>query len=80
MEKGAQSYPGQVLAAGGMRAAHGQDTSPRAGRQMSTGGTQVAHGWDAGGTLSHPVRLLEVSLGQRQEALCKPPPCLTLLN
>ena len=32
MEKGAQSYPGQVLAAGGMRAARGWDTSPWAGR------------------------------------------------
>ena len=27
MEKGAQSYPGQVLAAGGMQVARGQDAS-----------------------------------------------------
>ena len=33
MKKGAQSYPGQVLAAGGMLVAHGRDKScPRAGR------------------------------------------------
>ena len=61
--------------------------SPRAGRgrptggtQMSMGGIKVARGWDAGGTLSHPAHFLEASFRQRQEALCKPPPCLTLLN
>ena len=80
MEKGAQSYPGQVLAAGGTRAARGRDASPRAGRQMSTGGTQVACGRDAGGTLSRPARLPEASFRRRREALCKPLPCLTLLN
>ena len=46
MEKGAQSYPGQVLAAGGTQAS-GRDASPRAGRQMSTGGTPKL---PAGGT------------------------------
>ena len=70
MEKGAQSYPGQVLDAGG----------PRAGREMSTGGTKVACGRDAGRTLSRPARLLEVSFRWRREALCKPLPCLTLLK
>ena len=79
MEKGAQSYPGQVLAAGGTRAARGRD-KPAGGTQMSTGGTKVARGRDAGGTLSRPARLLEASFRRRQEALCKPPPCLTLLN
>ena len=61
--------------------------SPRAGRgrpaggtQMSTGGTKVARGRDMGGTLSRPARLPEVSFRRRQEALCKPLPCLTLLN
>ena len=39
MEKGTQSYPGQVLAAGGMRAARGRDAKcPRAGRKLPTGG------------------------------------------
>ena len=51
MEKGAQSYPGQVLAAGGTH--------------MSMGGTKVARGRDAGGTLSHPARFLEASFRQR---------------
>ena len=37
MEKGAQSYPGQVLAAGGMQVTMG-------GTQVSTGGTQVSMG------------------------------------
>ena len=50
------------------------------GREMSTGGMQVARGRDAGGTLSRPARLPEASFRQRQEALCKPLPCLTLLN
>ena len=40
MEKGVQSYPGQVLAAGGT--------------QMSTGGTKVARGRDAGGMWAGP--------------------------
>ena len=67
--------------AGGMPNVHGRDAScPRAGRQMSTGGTQVARGRDAGGTLSRPARLPEASFRRRQEALCKPLPCLTLLN
>ena len=35
MEKGAQSYPGQVLAAGGTQVAHGRDAScPRAGCKL----------------------------------------------
>ena len=80
MEKGAQSYPGQVLAAGGTQAARGRDASPWAGRQMSMGRTKVARGWDAGGTLSCPARLPEASFRRRQEALCKPLPCLMLLN
>ena len=54
--------------------------SPRAGRQMPMGGMQVALRRDAGGTLSHPARLPEASFRRRQEALCKPLPCLTLLN
>ena len=66
--------------AGGTPNVPRRDASPRAGRQMSTGGTQVAHEWDAGGTLSRPARLPEASFRRRQEALCKPLPCLTLLN
>ena len=62
--------------------------SPRAGRPMSAGGTanvhgrdaKVARGRDAGGTPSRPARLPEASFRRRQEALCKPLPCLTLLN
>ena len=76
MEKGAQSYPGQVLDAGGPRAG----CKPAGGTLMSMGGTQVVRGQDAGGTLSHPARLPEASFRRRQEALCKPLPCLTLLN
>ena len=73
MEKGAQSYPGQVLAAGGMQA-RGRDANVR-GRDA-----KVACGRDTGGTLSRPARLPEASFRRRQEALCKPLPCLTLLN
>ena len=46
MEKGAQSYPGQVLAAGGTQASGRDAKCPRAGRQMSNaklpaGGTRA---------------------------------------
>ena len=39
MEKGAQSYPGQVLAAGGMQARGRDAKCPRAGRKLPVGGT-----------------------------------------
>ena len=88
MEKGAQSYPGQVLAAGGTQVACGQDAScpragrkcPWAGRKLPVGGMKVARGRDAGGTLSRPACLLEVSIRRRKGVLCKPSRCLTLLN
>ena len=55
MEKGGQSYLGQVLAVG--------RTQVTAGRtKVSTGGTQVALGRDAGGSLSFPARFLEASI------------------
>ena len=46
MEKGAQSYPGQVLAAGGTRVAISGRFSPRAGRKCPRAGRQMP----AGGT------------------------------
>ena len=58
MEKGAQSYPGQVLATGGTQVTAG-------GTQVSTGGTKVARGRDVGGTLSRPARFLEASIRRR---------------
>ena len=87
MEKGAQSYPGQVLAVGGTQARGRDAKCPRAGRKPAGGmpnvhgrDAKVARGQDAGGTLSRPARLPEASFRRRQEALCKPLPCLTLLN
>ena len=45
MEKGAQSYPGQVLAAGGTQVAHGRDEScPRAGRKCPRAGQKLPAG------------------------------------
>ena len=58
MEKGARSYLGQVLAAGGTQVTMG-------GTKVSMGGMQVAHGRDIGRTLSHPVRPLEASIRRR---------------
>ena len=80
MEKGAQSYPGQVLTVGGMQVTAGGTQVFTGWTQVSTGGTKVARGWDAGGTLSCPARFLEASIRQRKGALCKLSPCLTLLN
>ena len=57
MEKGARSYLGQVFAAGRTQVSVG-------GTQVSVGRMQVSHGRDAGGSLSHPARLLEVSFRQ----------------
>ena len=60
--------------AGGTPNVRGRDAKcPRAGRQL-------ACGQDAGGTPSRPARLPEASFRRRREALCKPLPCLTLLN
>ena len=66
MEKGAQSYPGQVLAAGGTRAVlQAGRKLPAGGTQMSMGGTKVAREWDAGGPLSRPAQFLEASFRLR---------------
>ena len=57
MEKGAQSYPGQVLTAGGTQVSTGGTQVFTGGTQVATGRTKVARGRDAGGTpkLSSPL-------------------------
>ena len=54
MERGTRSYLGQVFAVGRTQVSAG-------GMPVSMDGTQVARRWDAGGSLSYPARLLEVS-------------------
>ena len=68
------------MSVGGMQMSAGGTQMSAGGMQISMGGMKVACGRDAGGTLSYPARLLEVSIRRRKGALCKPPPCLTLLN
>ena len=58
MEKGTQSYLGQVFATGGTQVTVG-------GMKVSTGGMQVACGQDAGGSLSRLARFLEASIRRR---------------
>ena len=65
MEKGAQSYPGQVLATGRTQVTAGGTQVTTGGTKVSTGGTQVARGRDVGGTLSRPARPLEASIRRR---------------
>ena len=57
MEKDAQSYLGQVFAAGGTQVTAG-------GMKVSMGGTKVTRRWDISGSLSCPARLLEASFRQ----------------
>ena len=47
MEKGAQSYPGQVLAAGGTQGLGRDASCPQAGCKLPAGGMQVARWRDA---------------------------------
>ena len=65
MEKGTQSYPGQVLTVGGTQVTAGGTQVSTDGTQVSTGGTKVARRQDTGGTLSRPARFLEASIRRR---------------
>ena len=65
MEKGAQSYPGQVSATGGTQVTTGGMKVSAGGMKVSTGGTKVARRRDVGGTLSCPAHFLEASIRRR---------------
>ena len=49
------------VSAGGTPVSTGRMPVSVVGTPVSMGGMQVARGWDAGGSLSHPAHILEVS-------------------